>query len=329
MRKGGRLTAYIPGIGHSLKKFSKILVRGRGPRDLPAVRYSCVRGFQDFVGLVKKKRRRSIYGAPQNDMSKIKPIRKYRHSIRKAENDRIKKEDIEKRLELSKPFLQTMLLHSITNSYKMRYLRISKKMQILKKKNCNINKLKLSVPVQSNTTDFKYILSLFFKNKKNEKFKFTTIVYIMYTKKFNSIQSINNFSIFINYIFLFNLKLIFTKKQQNTVVLKTFYSNKYSIRTLLFNILPCTEYSFNNKYFVGCISPCFLDFYENYTKYLHVFFKFYLHKKNKTKIYYHFKRAHVFMPRAIEQNLYALEKKYNNFLAKKTIKFSNTNNNIN
>ena len=55
LRKGGRLTAYIPGIGHTLKKFSKILVRGRGPRDLPAVRYSCVRGVQDFIGLEKKK----------------------------------------------------------------------------------------------------------------------------------------------------------------------------------------------------------------------------------------------------------------------------------
>ena len=55
LRRGGRLTAHIPGIGHSLKKFSKILLRGRGPRDLPGVRYSGVRGVLDFLGLKKKK----------------------------------------------------------------------------------------------------------------------------------------------------------------------------------------------------------------------------------------------------------------------------------
>ena len=54
LRRGGRLTAHIPGIGHSLKKFSKILLRGRGPRDLPGVRYSGVRGVLDFLGLRKK-----------------------------------------------------------------------------------------------------------------------------------------------------------------------------------------------------------------------------------------------------------------------------------
>ena len=64
VRKGGRMTAHIPGIGHNLKKYTKVLTRGKGPRDLPGVRYSCVRGVLDFVGLKKKKRRRSIYGAP-------------------------------------------------------------------------------------------------------------------------------------------------------------------------------------------------------------------------------------------------------------------------
>jgi hypothetical protein len=43
------------------------LVRGGGSRDLPGVRYSLIRGVMDFMGLLNKKRRRSIYGAPKKD----------------------------------------------------------------------------------------------------------------------------------------------------------------------------------------------------------------------------------------------------------------------
>jgi len=96
LKRGGRLTAHIPGIGHTLKKFGKILVRGRGPRDLPGVRYSGIRGVLDFIGLKKKKRRRSIYGAEQNNISKIRARRKYRVAIRIAERERVKKETNEK-----------------------------------------------------------------------------------------------------------------------------------------------------------------------------------------------------------------------------------------
>jgi len=56
--------AHIPGKGYNLRKHSKVLVRGGGARDLPGVYYTCIRGVFDFVGLIKKKRRRSIYGAP-------------------------------------------------------------------------------------------------------------------------------------------------------------------------------------------------------------------------------------------------------------------------
>jgi small subunit ribosomal protein S12 len=96
LKRKGRLTAHIPGIGHTLKKFSKILVRGRGPRDLPGVRYSGVRGVLDFIGLKKKKRRRSIYGAEQNNLSKVRARRKYRIAIRKAEHERVSKNINEK-----------------------------------------------------------------------------------------------------------------------------------------------------------------------------------------------------------------------------------------
>ncbi len=42
-----------------------MLIRGGGARDLPGSYYSCVRGVLDLVGLIYKRRRRSIYAAPQ------------------------------------------------------------------------------------------------------------------------------------------------------------------------------------------------------------------------------------------------------------------------
>jgi small subunit ribosomal protein S12 len=72
-----RVTAHIPGIGHNIRSHSAVLIRGGGARDLPGVRYSCIRGVYDFVGLINKKRRRSIYGAKQDTKNK-KPRRKFR-----------------------------------------------------------------------------------------------------------------------------------------------------------------------------------------------------------------------------------------------------------
>ena len=57
-----RVTAHIPGIGHNLRRFSHTLIRGGGARDLPGVRYTCIRGVYDLIGVLKKTKRRSIYG---------------------------------------------------------------------------------------------------------------------------------------------------------------------------------------------------------------------------------------------------------------------------
>ncbi len=57
-----RVTAHIPGIGHTLRRFSEVLIKGTGPRDLPGVNYRCCRGIYDLGGVLKKKRRKSIYG---------------------------------------------------------------------------------------------------------------------------------------------------------------------------------------------------------------------------------------------------------------------------
>jgi small subunit ribosomal protein S12 len=72
------VTAHIPGIGHNLRKHSEVLIRGGGARDLPGVRYSCVRGVFGFNGVLNKLRRRSIYGTKRPDYLKKKLRRKFR-----------------------------------------------------------------------------------------------------------------------------------------------------------------------------------------------------------------------------------------------------------
>ena len=71
--------AYIPGIGHNLRKHSKVLIRGGGARDLPNVNYRCCRGKYDFYGIYNKKRRRSIYGTERPDSVVRRLRRKFRN----------------------------------------------------------------------------------------------------------------------------------------------------------------------------------------------------------------------------------------------------------
>lgn len=56
------VVAHIPGIGHTLRKFAAVLIRGGGARDLPGVWHSCIRGVKDFLPARGKTKRRSIYG---------------------------------------------------------------------------------------------------------------------------------------------------------------------------------------------------------------------------------------------------------------------------
>ena len=71
--------AHIPGSGHNLRKFSKVLINGNRCRDLPVVNYSCIRGVYDFSPLSTKKKRRSIYGVKQDPSLKIHIRRKLRN----------------------------------------------------------------------------------------------------------------------------------------------------------------------------------------------------------------------------------------------------------
>ena len=62
LTNGMEVTAYIPGIGHTLQEHSVVLIRGGRVRDLPGVRYHVVRGVLDTGGVEGRKQRRSKYG---------------------------------------------------------------------------------------------------------------------------------------------------------------------------------------------------------------------------------------------------------------------------
>ena len=63
LSNGTEVTAYIPGIGHSLQEHSVVLIRGGRVKDLPGVRYHIIRGTLDTTGVAKRKQARSKYGA--------------------------------------------------------------------------------------------------------------------------------------------------------------------------------------------------------------------------------------------------------------------------
>ena len=63
LSNGMEVTAYIPGIGHSISEHAVVLVRGGRVKDLPGVRYHIVRGVLDSGGVENRKTSRSKYGA--------------------------------------------------------------------------------------------------------------------------------------------------------------------------------------------------------------------------------------------------------------------------
>ncbi len=66
LTNGGEVTAYIPGIGHTLQEHSVVLIRGGRVKDLPGVRYHIVRGTLDAEGVVDRKQGRSKYGTKKS-----------------------------------------------------------------------------------------------------------------------------------------------------------------------------------------------------------------------------------------------------------------------
>ncbi|HNH09444.1 MAG TPA: 30S ribosomal protein S12, partial [Leptospiraceae bacterium] len=60
---GIEVTAYIPGESHNLQEHNVVLIRGGRVKDLPGVRYHIVRGTLDTLGVDKRRKARSKYGA--------------------------------------------------------------------------------------------------------------------------------------------------------------------------------------------------------------------------------------------------------------------------
>lgn len=58
--------SYIPGEGHNLRQFSVVLIRGGRVPDLPGVKYKCIRGKYDFIGVPERKTARSRYGTKKS-----------------------------------------------------------------------------------------------------------------------------------------------------------------------------------------------------------------------------------------------------------------------
>ena len=62
LSNSNQVIAYIPGEGHNLQEHSVVLVRGGRVKDLPGVKYHCIRGVKDLLGLPNRRRGRSKYG---------------------------------------------------------------------------------------------------------------------------------------------------------------------------------------------------------------------------------------------------------------------------
>ncbi|MCL2546312.1 MAG: 30S ribosomal protein S12 [Oscillospiraceae bacterium] len=63
LSNGIEVTAYIPGVGHTLQEHSVVMIRGGRVKDLPGCRYHIIRGTLDTVGVANRKQSRSKYGA--------------------------------------------------------------------------------------------------------------------------------------------------------------------------------------------------------------------------------------------------------------------------
>lgn len=63
LSNGTEVTAYIPGVGHTLQDHSVVLIRGGRVKDLPGVRYHIIRGTLDTAGVQNRAQARSKYGA--------------------------------------------------------------------------------------------------------------------------------------------------------------------------------------------------------------------------------------------------------------------------
>lgn len=64
--------ASIPGEGHTIQQHSIVLIRGARVRDLPGVKFKCIRGKYDLLGVPNRRTSRSKYGTKKPKSNQIK-----------------------------------------------------------------------------------------------------------------------------------------------------------------------------------------------------------------------------------------------------------------
>ena len=60
-----KIICHIPGIKHTLQRYSTVLVRGGRVKDLPSVKYRLIRGKFDLKKVYDRFKSRSKYGIPK------------------------------------------------------------------------------------------------------------------------------------------------------------------------------------------------------------------------------------------------------------------------
>jgi small subunit ribosomal protein S12 len=62
-----QVICHIPGIGHTLQKYSNVLVRGGRVKDLPGVKFRLIRGKFDLRAVLDRRNARSKYGKKKSE----------------------------------------------------------------------------------------------------------------------------------------------------------------------------------------------------------------------------------------------------------------------
>jgi len=68
LRNKKNINCHIPGKGHSLQKYSTVLVRGCRVRDIPAIKYRIIRGKFDSKSVYERITSRSKYGTQKREI---------------------------------------------------------------------------------------------------------------------------------------------------------------------------------------------------------------------------------------------------------------------
>jgi len=71
LSNGMEVTAYIPGMGHTLQEHSVVMLRGGKVKDI-GLRYQIVRGVLDATGVEKRGKSRSRYGSKKAKAGAVK-----------------------------------------------------------------------------------------------------------------------------------------------------------------------------------------------------------------------------------------------------------------